>query len=82
MSPLTIPLRIGAGLAAGALVGIERGWKLKKEKPGTRVAGVRTFTLLGLAGAIAGQYPNSVTTIALLWLAARREWLRGHWAGR
>ncbi|MEO5810204.1 MAG: DUF4010 domain-containing protein [Sphingomicrobium sp.] len=47
-------LRIGAGLAAGALVGIERGWKLKSEQPGTRVAGVRTFTLLGLAGAIAG----------------------------
>ena len=47
-------LRIGAGLAAGALVGIERGWKLKGEKPGTRVAGVRTFILLGLAGAIAG----------------------------
>lgn len=35
-----------------------------------------------IAAAIAGQYPNSVTTIALLWLAARREWLRGHWAGR
>lgn len=47
-------MRIGAGLAAGALVGIERGWKLKGEKPGTRVAGVRTFILLGLAGAIAG----------------------------
>ena len=47
-------LRIGAGLAAGALVGIERGWKLRSEQPGTRVAGVRTFILLGLAGAIAG----------------------------
>ena len=35
-----------------------------------------------IAAAIAGQYPNSVTTIALLWLAAQREWLRGHWAGR
>jgi len=31
---------------------------------------------------VAGQYPNSVTTIALLWLAARRDWLRAHWAGR
>ncbi len=47
-------MRIGTGLAAGALIGIERGWKLKSEKPGTRVAGVRTFSLLGLAGAIAG----------------------------
>ena len=30
--------------------------------------------------AIAGAYPNSVTAIALLWLAARREWLRREWA--
>lgn len=32
-----------------------------------------------IAQAVAGRYPNSVTTIALLWLAARRDWLRGHW---
>lgn len=30
--------------------------------------------------AIAGQYPNSVATIGLLWLAARRDWLRAQWA--
>ena len=35
-----------------------------------------------IAAAVAGQYPNSVTTIALLWLAARRDWLRTHWSGR
>ncbi len=29
--------------------------------------------------AIAGAYPNSVTTIGLLWLAARRAWLREQW---
>jgi len=32
-----------------------------------------------IAQAVAGRYPNSVTTIALLWLAARRDWLRGRW---
>ena len=32
-----------------------------------------------IAEAIAGRYPNSVTTIALLWLAARRDWLRAKW---
>ena len=32
-----------------------------------------------IAAAIAGEYPNSVTAIALLWLAARREWLRDRW---
>jgi ADP-ribose pyrophosphatase len=30
--------------------------------------------------AIAGQYPNAVTTIGLLWLAARRAWLRELWS--
>ncbi len=35
-----------------------------------------------IEAAIAGRYPNSVTTIALLWLAARRDWLRAHWAGQ
>ncbi len=35
-----------------------------------------------IEAAIAGRFPNSVTTIALLWLAARRDWLRAHWAGR
>src|SRR4029078_7706208 len=29
-------------------------WKLREQKPGTRVAGVRTFTLLGLGSGIAG----------------------------
>lgn len=32
-----------------------------------------------IAAAIAGEYPNSVTTIALLWLAARRDALRTRW---
>jgi ADP-ribose pyrophosphatase len=30
--------------------------------------------------AIAGQYPNSVATIGLLWLAARHSWLRDLWS--
>jgi len=33
-----------------------------------------------IAQAVAGRYPNSVTTIALLWLAARRDWLRTQWS--
>ena len=41
-------------VACGLLIGIERGWKLRKERSGTRVAGVRTFTLLGLFGGLAG----------------------------
>jgi uncharacterized membrane protein (DUF4010 family) len=47
-------LAVATALACGVLVGIERGWKLKEQKPGTRVAGVRTFSMLGLGGGIAG----------------------------
>ena len=47
-------LSVATALACGLLIGIERGWKLKDQKPGTRVAGVRTFTMLGLGSGIAG----------------------------
>ena len=47
-------LRVAAALAAGVLIGIERGWRLRTRRAGTRVAGVRTFTMLGLAGGMAG----------------------------
>lgn len=34
-----------------------------------------------IADAIAGHYANSVTVISLLWLAAKRDWLRATWNG-
>lgn len=49
-----LSLELGAGLAEGLMIGIERGWRLRRDKPGTRVAGVRTYTLLGIGGALAG----------------------------
>ena len=47
-------LSVATALACGLLVGIERGFTLRREHEGTRVAGVRTFTLLGLVSGIAG----------------------------
>ncbi len=35
-----------------------------------------------IEAAAAGRYANSVTAIALLWLAVKRDWLRTRWAGR
>lgn len=37
----------------GLIIGIERGWKLRDQPEGGRVAGVRTFTLIALTGAAA-----------------------------
>jgi len=63
-------LSVVTALACGLLIGIERGWKLREQKPGTRVAGVRTFTLLGLGSGIAGLlgsvgYPLVAAAIAI-----------------
>ena len=33
-----------------------------------------------IENALAGQYQNSITAIALLWFASKREWLRQEWA--
>ena len=41
-------------VAIGLLIGFERGWQLRDEAPGQRVAGVRTFAMLGLLGGLAG----------------------------
>jgi uncharacterized membrane protein (DUF4010 family) len=47
-------LSLVTALASGLLIGIERGWKLREQEPGSRVAGVRTFSMLGLGSGIAG----------------------------
>lgn len=47
-------LAAGTAIACGLLIGIERGFDLRDLKPGTRVAGVRTFTLIGLVSGLAG----------------------------
>lgn len=41
-------------LACGLLIGVERGFDLRGLRAGTRVAGVRTFTLLGLVAGLGG----------------------------
>lgn len=52
-------------LALGFLIGIERGWAQRHEGRGERVAGVRTFSLLGLTGGLAGMAGSMLTP----WLA-------------
>jgi uncharacterized membrane protein (DUF4010 family) len=56
---------LALAIALGMLIGFERGWQLRDEAPGQRVAGVRTFAMLALLGGIAGL----VSTGPLLWVA-------------
>lgn len=38
----------------GLLIGLERGWRYREERSGGRIAGIRTFALLGLGGGLSG----------------------------
>lgn len=41
-------------LGIGLLFGVERGWRSRDQHGGIRVAGIRTFALMGLLGGVAG----------------------------
>lgn len=47
-------LALAAALAVGLLVGLERGWRSRELPEGGRVAGLRTFALIGLLGGVLG----------------------------
>jgi uncharacterized membrane protein (DUF4010 family) len=49
-------------LGIGLLIGIERGWRTREEKPGSRTAGVRTFTIIGLLGGTTGVLAEAAGT--------------------
>lgn len=54
--PFDIPdvvLRLGVALAIGLLLGLERGWEGRDLAEGERIAGFRTFGLIGLFGGLA-----------------------------
>lgn len=52
--PIQSLVSLGYAGAIGLLVGLERGWTGRGADDGHRVAGIRTFGLLGLAGGAAG----------------------------
>jgi uncharacterized membrane protein (DUF4010 family) len=45
---------LGAALAIGLLIGLQRGWQERELPEGGRVAGLRTFALTGLLGGVLG----------------------------
>jgi uncharacterized membrane protein (DUF4010 family) len=79
---MTLYQNLALALAIGLLIGVERGWSLRDEPDGGRVAGLRTFGLLGLAGGIAGLLGQqgqplvaaaiAVATLAILVIGYRR----------
>lgn len=66
--PLLEPL--ATSLALGLLVGLQRGWQARLDPAGSRVAGFRTFGLLGLAGGLAALLPLAFGAVLLAAAAA------------
>ncbi len=73
--------RLAVALALGLLVGMERGWKGRELAPGERVAGVRTFTVLGFLGGLAAllTLATNAATLAATVLAAGGLLGLNHW---
>ncbi len=42
--------RLAVALGIGLLIGLERGWRRRQARPGSRAAGIRTFAISGLLG--------------------------------
>jgi uncharacterized membrane protein (DUF4010 family) len=56
-------------LAIGLLIGVERGWRQRAAEPGSRVAGIRTFGLIGAIGGAAGLMQGQAWAIPAALLA-------------
>jgi uncharacterized membrane protein (DUF4010 family) len=54
---------LAIALSLGMLIGLERGWQARERPEGQRVAGIRTYALIGLLGGVCALEPGP-------WLAA------------
>lgn len=71
---------LALALALGLLIGVQRGWALRRAAPGTRFAGIRTFALLGLAGGLAGTLNARFGAMATVMLGATAALVvAGYW---
>ncbi|WP_287003519.1 MgtC/SapB family protein [Sphingobium sp.] len=62
---------LGLALALGLLIGVERGWAYREAEAGSRIAGIRTFGLIALAGGLAGLIGSTVhIALATILIAA------------
>lgn len=57
--------QLGLALMLGLLIGIERGWEKRERSEGQRVAGIRTFGLIGLLGGLWGVVAEQLGEVLL-----------------
>ena len=67
-------LQLAVALLLGALIGLERGWESRELEAGRRVAGIRTYALVGLLGGLSAVLSEHLTPwafpVMLIGLAA------------
>ena len=54
-------LNLATALLLGAIIGLERGWDARSQASGERIAGIRTFALIGLLGGVAALLAEEVS---------------------
>lgn len=63
-SELEIYARLALAAGLGLMVGVERGWRKREQPEGSRAAGVRTYTLIGLFGGAAAALQSDMALVA------------------
>ena len=56
---------LGIALSLGLLIGVERGFKYRDQKEGSRVAGLRTYGLISLLGAVSAMLSEQLGAFLL-----------------
>jgi uncharacterized membrane protein (DUF4010 family) len=54
--------RFAVAVGIGLLIGLERGWRTREMQSGSRTAGIRTFAVSGLLGAVAAALSQAAGT--------------------
>lgn len=70
MTAIELFQRLGVALAIGFITGVERGWKHRFDEDGNRVAGLRTYTLIGFLGGVSAALAAPLGPLAFASLAA------------
>jgi uncharacterized membrane protein (DUF4010 family) len=65
MSEYDLLQRTALAAMIGLLIGIERGWQEREAQDGARVAGIRTFTLIAILGALGGLLAGSANYVLI-----------------
>jgi uncharacterized membrane protein (DUF4010 family) len=76
MNDYSTYITLATALAIGLLIGIERGWHERESKEGERIAGIRTYGLIGLLGGVAALLGTDLAgwVVAVVFLGLAVAW--------